>query len=171
MDKSGKYVRLSKLTKEDKKVIKRWNLDSEVSKFRESATEEPNILNSISFGIYEKEKSELIGDLGISSIDKKNKHAEIGLSIGDKRYWGRGYGTDSVLTALSFCFEELCLNRVYLDVWEDNKRAIRCYESCGFMRDGLLREHVYRNGKYHNKLLMSILKSDWEKGNKTLVFK
>lgn len=139
-----------------------WNNDPEVTKYREVSGQDTPKLKSLSFGIYHNQTSKLIGDLGISCIDTKNKHAEIGLSIGDKNYWGKGYGTEAVKAVCEFCFSKLNLNKVYLDVWEENERAIKCYLKCGFKVDGVLRDHVWKYDKFHNKLVMSILKSEWE---------
>jgi len=157
----GALVFLEPLKPEEKNLIDKWNKDEEVSRYREIGNETRK-LESISFGIYDKETSKLIGDIGINSIDLANKHAEIGMTIGDKNYWNKGYGTDLVKTILKFCFEELDLNKVYLDVWEENKRAIGCYTKCSFKKDGVLKEHVFRDGKYHDKWIMSIFKKEWE---------
>jgi RimJ/RimL family protein N-acetyltransferase len=64
-------------------------------------------------------------------------------------------------TLLRFGFLEMNLNCIYLDVFENNPRAISCYEKCGFKREGALRERVYKNGKYLNEFKMSILKREF----------
>ena len=158
----GNLVCLKPLSLEDRKQIDGWNKDFEVSQYREIRRSGAKKLLNINYGIYDQKYLKLIGDIGISLIDLKNKHAEIGMAIGDKSYWSKGYGTDLVKTILRFCFQKLDLNKVYLDVWEDNKRAIGCYLKCGFTKDGVLREHVLENGKYHNKWIMSILKKEWK---------
>jgi RimJ/RimL family protein N-acetyltransferase len=160
---NGKLVCLKPLGTKDQKQIGAWNKDVEVTKYREIEGSTDKKLFSFSFGIFNKESQKLIGDIGISTIDLENKHAEIGMAIGDKNYWNKGYGTDLVKTILKFCFQELGLNKVYLDVWEENKRAIGCYLKCGFKKDGVLREHVFKDGKYHHKWIMSILKKEWKK--------
>jgi RimJ/RimL family protein N-acetyltransferase len=157
----GDLVCLKSLDTNDQKQINQWNKDTEVTKYREVDWLRDQKLSSINFGIYDQKSLKLIGDIGIDLINLQNKHAEIGMAIGDKNYWDKGYGTDLVKTILRFCFEELGLNKVYLDVWEENKRAIGCYLKCGFKKDGVLREHVFRDGKYHNKWIMSVLKKEW----------
>lgn len=159
----GNLVYLKHLNSKDQKQIRRWNKDPGVSKYREVDRFRDKKLQSVGFGIYDQKTSKLIGDIDISSIDPKYKHAEIGMAIGDKNYWNKGYGTDLVKTILRFCFKELKLNKVYLDVWEKNKKAIGCYLKCGFKKDGVLREHVFRDGMYHNKWIMSVLKREWKK--------
>lgn len=159
---SGNLVSLKPLNLADQKQIDNWNKDDKVTKYREVNRPGDNKLQRISFGVYDQKSLNLIGDIGIDLIDLKNKHAEIGMTIGDKNYWDKGYGTDLVRTILNFCFQKLDLNKVYLDVWEENKRAIGCYSKCGFKKDGVLREHVFRDGKYHNKWIMSILRREWK---------
>jgi len=155
-------VFLEPLNSEEREQIEVWDKDPEVSKYREVENFTETESKSIGFGIHDKTSSKLIGSIGISSINTKNNHAEIGMAIGDKSYWGKGYGTDSVKTVLNYCFSELGLNKVYLDVWEENRGAIGCYLKCGFKKDGALREHVFKNGKYHNKWIMSVLHEEWK---------
>jgi RimJ/RimL family protein N-acetyltransferase len=161
---NNNQVSINSLSEEGKKQIEKWDEDSDVSKYREPYNPAAPKLESINFGIYIGEnKSQLIGSIDISSIDLKNNHAEIGMAIGDKNYWGKGIGTESVKLILNYCFVTLNLNKVYLDVWEDNIRAIKCYQKCGFKTDGLLRQHVFKDNKYYSKIIMSILKSEWSK--------
>lgn len=159
----GNLVCLKPLSEKDQERIDQWNQDIEVTKYREVYKLDDKKLSSFNFGIYDQKSQKLIGDIGVSSIDSKNKSAEIGMAIGDKNYWSKGYGTDLVKTILNFCFKKLDLNKVYLDVWEENKIAIGCYLKCGFKKDGVLREHVFKDGKYHDKWIMSILKKEWKK--------
>ena len=101
-----------------------------------------------------------IGNIGLHDIDWKNRSAELGIVIGDKEYWGQGFGTDAVRTMLRVAFEEMNLHRVCLRVDADNARAIRCYEKCGFETEGVLRDATFREGQYHDMHLMSILRSE-----------
>jgi RimJ/RimL family protein N-acetyltransferase len=159
----GLKVILKKASIQDKKQIKLWNQDEEVSVFREINQIKTYDLN---FGIYDKNSGKLIGDVGISKIDMTNNHAEIGITIGRKDLWNQGYGKDAITAAINYCFNNLLLNKVYLDVWQDNKKAIQIYQKLGFKKDGVLRQHVFENGKYHHKLIMSILKKEWKENDK-----
>ncbi len=103
-----------------------------------------------------------IGSIGLHGIDWKNRHAELGIVIGAKSHWGQGYGSDAIRTLLRLAFEEMNLNRIFLHVDADNLRAIRCYEKCGFQTEGTMRQAVYREGMYHDQLLMSILCPEYE---------
>jgi RimJ/RimL family protein N-acetyltransferase len=102
-----------------------------------------------------------IGNLGLHSINWKDRAAELGITIGEKEYWGRGYGTDAILTLLRLAFEEMNLHRVYLRVDVDNVRGVRCYEKCGFQKEGTLRDAVFREGRYHDQHLMGILRREF----------
>jgi diamine N-acetyltransferase len=103
-----------------------------------------------------------IGNLGLHSIDWKNRSAEFGIAIGEKAYWGQGYGTDAVRALLDLAFREMNLHRVFLRVNVDNVRGIRCYEKAGFQREGTSRDAMFRDGAYHDQYVMSILESEFE---------
>lgn len=107
----GNLVCLKHLNSKDQRQIRIWDKDPEVSKYREVDRSGDKKLQHISFGIYDQKSSKLIGDIGISLIDPKNKHAEMGMTIGDKNYWGKGYGTDLVKTILSSVSKSLALTR------------------------------------------------------------
>lgn len=106
-------------------------------------------------------KGEHIGNIGLHGIDCRNGNAELGMFIGDKNNWNKGYGTDAVKTFLKFCFEELNLNRVDLGTVEFNPRAVRCYEKCGFVVEGRNRQSVYLRGRFWDTIEMAILKEEW----------
>ncbi|MEJ5241202.1 MAG: GNAT family protein [Anaerolineales bacterium] len=108
------------------------------------------------------ESWKLIGNCGLFNIDWKNSSAELGIFIGDKSCWNRGFGSEAVRLLARHAFETLNLHRVYLRVYEFNARAIRAYEKAGFVLEGRMRQALYREGKYHDVLLMSILRSEWQ---------
>ena len=105
-----------------------------------------------------------IGNAGLHQIDPVVREAEFGIFIGEKRYWGQGIGKEALLLILKHGFEDLNLNRIYLYVFETNSRGIACYKSAGFVQEGLLRQADYKNGRYINTLVMSILRSEWSGG-------
>lgn len=103
-----------------------------------------------------------IGDISLRDLNWRNRSAELGISIGDKRYWNQGYGTEVLNLFLNHCFETLNLERISLRVFETNLRAIHVYQKCGFVQEGILRKAEYRHGKYLDVMIMAILKSEWE---------
>ncbi len=116
--------------------------------------------DSIVFAILARPEGNLIGNCGLQRIDLKNRCAQFGIFIGDKSYWGRGFGTDATRTLLHFGFEQLGLHRVELEVYAFNPRATRAYEKAGFRRDGTRRQALFRNGEFHDIHIMSILRDE-----------
>lgn len=165
----GKKIALRALEKNDLKRCWKWMNDPEVF------VGEPGIRLPESF--YEEEKwyeetqkdvrtkifaiqigKRHIGNIGLHNIDNRNKRAELGIMIGDKNCWDKGYGSDAIKTILSMGFNELNLHKIYLHVFPSNKRAFKCYEKCGFKKEGALMEHVFKGGKYQDLIVMSIVR-------------
>lgn len=104
-----------------------------------------------------------IGNTQLFNIHPWSRHAEFGIWIGDKKVWGKGYATEVIGVVLDFAFERLNLHKVYLTVDADNPGAIRAYEKAGFYKDGILRDEVFKNGQYVDRIMMSILKDEYRK--------
>jgi RimJ/RimL family protein N-acetyltransferase len=85
-----------------------------------------------------------------------------GIFIGEAEGRGKGFGTEVAALIVRYAFATLNLNRVWLQVYEDNKGAIRAYEKVGFKREGLLRHDSFRDGKYGNTVVMGLLRSEWK---------
>lgn len=77
-----------------------------------------------------------IGDVDIHGIDRRDGSARLTILIGDRSAWGSGYGTDAIEALLQYAFRDLDLSEVRLRVFNFNKRAIRCYQKCGFVVTG-----------------------------------
>jgi RimJ/RimL family protein N-acetyltransferase len=103
-----------------------------------------------------------IGSGSLKNIDFRSRHAEFSILIGAKEMWGRGYGTDASQVLCAFAFEQLGLNRVYLNVKKDNIGGINAYLKVGFKEEGVLRQHLYRDGAFHDLVLMSFLAEDYK---------
>lgn len=103
----------------------------------------------------------LIGNCGAFSMDIVNRSSELGIMIGDKSEWNKGYGAEAMTLLLKHGFETLNMNRVFLRVYAENVRAVRSYEKAGFVLEGRMREAVYKHGKYDDVLFMSVLRSEW----------
>jgi RimJ/RimL family protein N-acetyltransferase len=104
-----------------------------------------------------------IGSCSFVDIDWRSRAGECGIVIGDKTQWGKGYGTDAMRTLVGVGFHTLNLHRIWLQVFDDNARAIRSYEKIGFRNEGRLRESDFYQGRYRDTLIMAILRSEWEK--------
>jgi RimJ/RimL family protein N-acetyltransferase len=101
-----------------------------------------------------------IGTTGFHQVDWKNRTAELGIVIGDKEWWGRGYGTDAVRALARWALDELALNRLWLRVYEDNARAIHSYEKVGFKVEGRLRQDRFHGGRYFDTVVMGLLRDE-----------
>jgi RimJ/RimL family protein N-acetyltransferase len=102
-----------------------------------------------------------IGEVTLADVDRINGSAELGIFIGEVSEWGRGFGTDAVKAIVAFAFDELRLERVWLNVSTDNPRAQRAYEKAGFTREGTVRHDRYESGRHTSGHLMSILRDEW----------
>ena len=169
----GQRTRLRAIEREDLPTFVRWLNDPEVRQYLamympmsmaeeerwfERQLEDPD---SRIFAI-ETEDGGHIGNIGLHSIDWKNRKALLGIVIGEKEYWGQGYGSDAIRTLLGFAFGEMNLHRVFLTVYDYNERAIRCYEKSGFQHEGRLREARFSDSRYHDELMMGILQKEFD---------
>ncbi|HTX93221.1 MAG TPA: GNAT family protein [Anaerolineales bacterium] len=103
----------------------------------------------------------LIGNCGFMDFNQVVHSAEVGIFIGDKSYWNKGYGTEVMRLLLQVGFGTLNLNRIFLRVDQANLGGIHAYEKAGFVHEGRMREAAFRNGQYSDMLLMSVLRSEW----------
>ncbi len=172
---NGKLVRLAPLTREDVDVFAPWFSDPEFIRFMF-----PHVLRPMSyedevewyenmrkdkdryiFGIRTREDDKIIGNCGLFDFNWSSRHAEFGIGIGDKAYWGRGYGSDATRILMRYAFDELNLNRVELSVYDFNVRARSAYEKVGFVHEGTRRQAIFREGAYHDVHVMGLLRADW----------
>ena len=100
-----------------------------------------------------------IGQCGFVKINWKNRVGELAILIGEKEYRGRGYGADAIKTLCRFGFQELNLHKIKALVFDFNTPALRCYEKCGFVREGVLKEEIFREGAYHDAVCMALFQS------------
>jgi diamine N-acetyltransferase len=105
----------------------------------------------------------IIGSISLHPhANRRAGSGELGISIHDPEYIGRGYGRDAIETFLDWTFRILNFRRIKLETLASNERALRCYEACGFQREGLLREDEYTDGAYRDVVVMGLLRSEWE---------
>jgi len=103
----------------------------------------------------------LIGNCSFMDTNWTVRSAEVGLFIGDKSCWNKGFGTEVMRLLLQLGFETMNLNRIFLRVDEANKGGIRAYEKAGFVHEGRFRQGTYLNGEYGDVLQMSVLRAEW----------
>ncbi|HYM16736.1 MAG TPA: GNAT family protein [Dehalococcoidia bacterium] len=102
-----------------------------------------------------------IGNCRLFAVSAEDRSAKLGISIGEEVYRSHGYGSDAVRTLVRFAFAEMNLNRVELDVFDYNDRAIACYRKCGFVEEGRRRQARYARGVYHDTVVMAVLRDGW----------
>lgn len=101
-----------------------------------------------------------LGSVYIRDIDRTHSKAEYGIFIGEASARGRGVGTAAARMMVRYCFEEEKLHRIFLRVLPDNEVAIRSYLQVGFVKEALLREDVFLDGKYRDVILMGMLEDE-----------
>ena len=177
----GKLVRLSAMDAEEaSKLFATWDRDSE---YRRLLDTDPPRLHSVKatkdwlekelgdqgntmhwFTIRAAADNQLLGDIVLDVTQWNSRDSFVGLGIGPRDFWGKGFGTEAMQLILQFAFTELNLRRVTLTVFEYNQRAIRSYEKVGFRYEGRQRERILREGKRWDIHYMGILREDWSKG-------
>ena len=105
----------------------------------------------------------LIGNCGLHKKDQLDGIAECGIFIGDKSYWNRGFGTEALTLLLDFAFSILNLYNVQLEVFEYNKRAMRCYEKVGFKEIGRRRGARIVAGSRYDVIYMDMIAEEFKK--------
>lgn len=106
--------------------------------------------------------SQPIGYICAVNIDYVNKKAQWGGIVIDEKFAGVGYGTEGGHLLLDHLFCELGMNMVYGFWREDHASSLKMAEKIGFHIDGLARAYVYKQNKFHNAFMCSILKSEYE---------
>ena len=171
----GELVRLRAVEPEDAENAFRWMNDQEVARnlmarypfSLESEREwvkgagKPLDFANARFAVETKDGVH-IGHCGLHNASAENRHAELGIMIGEKEYWGRGFGTDAMLTLLRFAFQQMNLHKVTLGVFEFNERALAMYTKLGFVEEGRFREDLFQDGRYWDLIRLSILRREYE---------
>jgi RimJ/RimL family protein N-acetyltransferase len=166
---------LSMFTEEDySKLVPEWYCDKDVTQFLSRGTLPPvreklvsdwkKSLSSDSefeFSIVDKSSGKTIGLAGLHGVNWISRHGEFRILIGDKSYWGTGRGAEVCQLLVAYGFEALGLNKVWLGVNAANKRAHDSYLKVGFKNEGILRQELYKNGKFFDIIRLSILRSEY----------
>lgn len=117
-----------------------------------------------SFAIHVKGASEPIGIISLMQINETHGSADLSVILGHSEDRDRGYGADAISTLLDYAFGARGLHRVGLSVFDFNAAAISTYEKLGFRTEGRLRDAIKRDDAFHDAILMSMLKPEWESG-------
>ena len=174
---SGDKVRLRAIELDDLDDIMTWINDPEVNRYllvglwpysREAEREwvERRVKSSDPTDkalVIETLDGTYLGGIGLHNIDFPSGVAELGIVIGRKDYWGKGYGTDAMKVLLRHAFHNLRLRKVILAVFHSNVRAQRCYSKIGFREVGRLKAHRLRQGQYEDLIHMEVFKEEFER--------
>jgi RimJ/RimL family protein N-acetyltransferase len=120
------------------------------------------------YSIVDNNTNELIGVCGYLGLDHLNQVAEVGIFIGNKNYWNKGYGKEALTLLLDYGFKALNLHNIVLRVYSFNKRAIKSYEKVGFNIIGKRREALLRGKERYDIIIMDILDNEFYKNNKII---
>ena len=167
-------IYLRALEPDDYKVSVKWRNDGEIQdmvgghKYFVSSEREKQWVDTaihsndrLVLAICLVENNKYIGNIMLQDIDWINRSARVPVLIGDKSEWNKGYATEARMMMHKFAFEERNLERVYACVLENNTPSIKMHEKCGYKIEGVLRNSVYKNGRYYNQIVMSILRDEF----------
>lgn len=174
---SGERVRLAALDADTyAEAAARWSRDSEYWRLAHPTPAQPRLTkrlkeelerefespNGMEFAIRTLADDRLIGSVGLWVGAQAHGEAWVGIHIGEREYWGKGYGTDAMRIVLRYAFTELNLHRVALSALATNARAIRSYEKAGFVVEGRGRHLARYEDKPWDEVYMGILGEEWE---------
>lgn len=157
MDDAQQYVKWLN----DEEVVRNLNLATKVISVESEKEILARLAKEQTYGIIDIETDKLIGNIGLIGINHVQQSAEIGIFIGDKKYWDRGFGTEALHLLIDFSFRTLNLHSIVLRTYDFNARAIACYEKVGFRKIGEAREALRYEMEWHNILFMDILPEDF----------
>lgn len=174
---TGELVRLDAPDPENEaSLYARWQRDSEYMRLldadalplftarqhKEGMEEELKNPKAFIFSIRTIADDRLIGFVALDGVNWNHGDTFVGIGLGEREFWGQGYGTEAMELVLQYAFTELNLHRVSLNVFEYNPRAIRSYEKAGFRVEGRQRQAFEREGRRWDAIYMGILREEWE---------
>jgi RimJ/RimL family protein N-acetyltransferase len=172
---TGRLVQLAAFSAEvDAAIVARWSRDTKYHRLSDDDPAYPRSAKMtrewlerdndrvFGFGIRTVSDDRLIGDIGVWIESWAHGEAWAGIVIGEREFWGKGYGTEAMQLMLQYAFAELNLRRVSLGVFAYNPRAIRSYAKAGFRREGVVRGDCLRDGQRWDSVAMGILRDEWE---------
>ncbi|MFE3165306.1 GNAT family N-acetyltransferase [Streptomyces sp. NPDC059224] len=175
----GKLVRLRALRPEDAEHHVRWRNDPEVVRW--AAGGDPMFgpvtadavrlafdtmlrldpRESAVFTVEDLAEGRTIGMADYRDLDPYAGTATLGVTIGEREHWGRGHGSDALRLLVGHLFGAYGLNRLELDTWSGNERAVRAFSRLGFREEGRRRLAVLVRGKRYDRLLFGMLREEW----------
>ena len=168
----GKMINLRPFAKADIPIVTRWINDPEVREFvlrvfpqtekqedgwyEKLGSDEKNVVLCI-----ETKDGIPIGIMGIHKIEWVNRTATTGAMIGEKEFWGKGFGTDAKMTLLNYAFNTLNLRKILSDVIVFNERSLRYSLRCGYQIEGRRRNQIFKRGEYWDLIELGVFRNEW----------
>lgn len=173
---------LRPMTPDDAALYHRWRNDAEVMALTSPSLVSCTLAETIVFVkeailgnpaakpymVIDKASGTVIGLTSLVKLDALHRNAECMLEIGNKAYWGQGYGQEALRLLLDHAFYELKLHRLSLRVFSFNQRALALYEKVGFRLEGRARQSLLRNGVWHDILYMGLLRDEYRAAGKPI---
>ena len=173
---TGKKCYLSPINTDDVEIFTQWLNDIEVTQYLQlhfqniSISSEKEVVEKLAkshnYVIVDLKEDKPIGVCGFSSINNIYRTAEVGIFIGDKTFHNKGYGTEALSLLIDYAYQSLNLYNIMLFVYEDNQRAIKCYENIGFKEMGKRRKARIFRQKTYDIIFMDIIPEDFYKAKK-----
>lgn len=138
----------------------RLNSEKKIKEWIEKQVDEGFQPDRYFFSVRTLAEDKYIGFLALW-MDLIHREAWVGLGIGEREFWSKGYGSDMMKLCQQYVFAELGMERLSLGLHEYNPRALRSYEKCGFRLEGRTRQEIKREGKRYDALWMGILREEW----------
>ena len=118
--------------------------------------------DNVMLAIIESSGDKHIGNIKLGPINRLNQNADLAIMIGDKDSWGKGYGREAWELMVEYGFQRLNLHKITLGVYADHKSGVSLYQKVGFKIEGNLRQQLFRDGAYHDKYVMGLLRDEYE---------
>lgn len=175
----GKICNLRKLKLSDAGDIFKWRRSRNVQKFFPTNIDKnfdkhekwvKKIIKSKynKYFIIEKKNKIKVGVCYLIDINFFHKKAEFGYYLSNKNHYGKGYGLESQFLTINFAFDEMFLNKIICENLENNQKVLNIHKKFGFKLDGVKREEIFKNNKYFDIYLMSLLRKDYDKYKKKI---
>jgi len=121
-----------------------------------------NVKNEVRVGVCRRDTGELIGLASIIAVEWLNRSARTQVLIGEKSLWGQGYGGQALYELLKFAFDERGFERIWVRILDSNTGSLALHRKIGFKDEGIMRRAVFKNGKFNNVHILSILRDEFE---------
>jgi len=171
----GENVKLTAIDDADIPIIEEWFNDIRFLRHYDMVPAIPKNLKQVAemikyyndsqekyiFAVRTKDNNRIIGVAGFDEIIWSNGVSTVFIGIGNNEFTGKGFGTEAMRLLLDYGFNELNFYRIQLNVIAYNERAIKLYEKLGFIREGTLREFIFRDGKRYDMYVYGLLRHEW----------